>query len=92
MAKPMAERLIFRYCPAVRCGDGEVTRPPPDGIGGLSAKVMRRAGKSTRRAEALKYAISLRGAAIVPVTMLPRKPAKLQPPGTRTVNGHTWSG
>ena len=28
------KRLIFRYCSAQRRGDGEVTRPPPDGIGG----------------------------------------------------------
>ena len=28
------KRLIFRYCSAERRGDGGVTRPPPDGIGG----------------------------------------------------------
>lgn len=34
----------------------------------------------------------LRGAPIAWVIILPRKCAKLHPCGTRTPNGHTWSG
>ncbi len=49
------------------------------------------AGKSTFRAEARKYTKSS-DSVIVEVIRLPRKPAKLNISGTRTVNGHTWSG
>ena len=50
-----------------------------------------RAGKSTLRADGREYG-SPSGDPIVKVIMLPRKSAKLNGNGTRTVNGHTWSG
>ena len=87
----MAERSTFRYCRRARCGDGVVTQPPADGMAGRSAKAQRGAGKSTPRAEAREYAKGMPEATVL-VSVLPRKSAKLQRTGTRTVNGHTWSG
>ena len=46
------------------------------------------AGKSTMRSE-LESMPVLRDKAIVRVSMLPRKSAKLNPGGTRTATGHT---
>ena len=52
---------------------------------------MRGAGKSTPRAEIRQY-LKPSGGWTVKVSMLPRKSAKLNHVGTRTVNRHRWSG